>query len=431
MFCFIKMVDEIERWVDLDKVIMRGSPLAAEGFIPGDETKGILMQFARVLVIGAGGLGCEILKCLAMSGFRDIHVIDMNKIDVTNLNHQSLFRKENIGQFKAEIAARFVMARVPGTKVTAYIKMCQQYDDSFYRAFHLVIAGLNNIDARRWINSMLHSLVEFDPDGNVIPGTARPLIDGSTEGFRGQSRLILPFMTACNECTLGSPPLLMFNKCWSIRVPQHCIQYAYLIEWEKAFPTRLVDKNSPEDLHWLYEKAKEIASHYGIEGVDYMMTIGVIKNITPAIASTNALISASCAAEALKLATYSSKSISNCMSYNGQAGLHINTFVYKKDPNCQVCSQKPVVLEFSRYSTLKDFIEHTNEKFRLKNPGVSCASGNLYLPSPPSLEQRLHFKLDLTFSELISLEFYREGEELNISDVTLTDVKRIKVKFLD
>lgn len=63
--------------------------------------------------------------------------------------------------------------------------MIQDFDEDFYRQFHCIIAGLDNIEARRWLNSMVHDLVEFDKEGNPDPSTQRALIDGGTEGFKG------------------------------------------------------------------------------------------------------------------------------------------------------------------------------------------------------------------------------------------------------
>ena len=87
------------------------------------------------------------------------------------------------------------------------------------------------------------------------------------------------------------------------------------------------------------DRALERASEYGIEGVDYKKTMGVVKNIIPAIASTNALVSAACVNEALKLLSGVNKRMDNYMMYLGQTRVSLATVAMERKHDCLVCSR--------------------------------------------------------------------------------------------
>ncbi len=106
----------------------------------------------------------------------------------------------------------------------------------------MFIAGLDNIEARRWLNSLIYSFVEFDKDNCVKPESLKVLIDGGTESFGGQSRLVIPGATPCFECNIDTiAESKVYNFCTithTPRIPEHCIAYAFLIEWDKSYPNK-------------------------------------------------------------------------------------------------------------------------------------------------------------------------------------------------
>ena len=106
----------------------------------------------------------------------------------------------------------------------------------------MFLAGLDNIEARRWLNSLLFSFLEKEADGSINPASVKILIDGGTESFLGQSRIVIPGVTPCFECTLDTmSESKTYNFCtitFTPRIPEHCIAYAFLIEWDKVFPKK-------------------------------------------------------------------------------------------------------------------------------------------------------------------------------------------------
>ncbi|PKI84961.1 E1 ubiquitin-activating enzyme [Malassezia vespertilionis] len=355
----------------------------------------------KVLVIGAGGLGSELLANLALMGFKTIHVIDMDTIDVSNLNRQFLFREADVGQPKATTAAKFVQRRVPGVSITPYVGRIQDKDEEYYMQFNIILCGLDSVEARRWINAMLVNMVD-----ESRPESLKPLIDGGTESLKGQARVILPGITSCYECSLDMlPKRTTFPICTianTPRLPEHCIEWASVLEWPRVHGDKKLDTDSPDDIQWVLDTALLRANEFKIDGITWSLTQGVVKNIIPAIASTNAIIAAACTQEAFKIATSSAAYLNNYMMYAGNEGVYTYTFDYEKRQDCPVCGGMSRTLTIARDAPLQRLIELLTElpDIQCKRPSVSGPKGPLYLQLPPALELATRVNLDKMLPEL-------------------------------
>jgi ubiquitin-activating enzyme E1 C len=398
--------EKVSRSRDLDKLLLRPGHLVGPNFEPGIELRDGIEEFVKVLVVGAGGLGCELLKDLALSGFKNLEVIDMDRIEVTNLNRQFLFRLEDVGKPKAEVAAKRVMERISGVHIAPHFGRIEDKEFEFYRGFMIIVLGLDSIEARSYINSVACSFLEYDSEGNPIEETVMPIIDGGTEGFKGHARVILPGKTPCFECTIWLfPPQVKFPLCTLAETPRnaaHCIEYAHLIKWDEAHSGKSFDPDDPEHMQWVYSEAVKRAELFGIPGVTYSFTQGVVKNIIPAIASTNAIVSAACALETLKIASGCSKTLENYLTYNGVAGLHTKVTEFVRDNECLICGP-PIRIELDTSVTLKKFMDQleTHPKLLLSKASVTHRGNNLYMQAPPVLEQLTRSNLEKPLFDLM------------------------------
>ncbi|KAJ3208863.1 hypothetical protein HDU67_006508 [Dinochytrium kinnereticum] len=415
------------RWKNVHVFLERSGPFAAEGFMPGDDVKEFLHDDCKILVIGAGGLGCELLKCLALTGFREIHVIDMDTIDVSNLNRQFLFRYKDVGRPKAEVAAEFIMRRVPGCRVIPFYGKIQDKDEDYYSQFSIIICGLDSVEARRWINATIIGM--FDEED---PSTLKPIVDGGTEGFKGQSRVIVPRMTACYECSLDMQTKPKTFPICTIantpRLPEHCIEWASVLEWPRLRPGEKIDGDDPAHINWLLQKAQERATEFNITGVNYTLTQGVVKNIIPAIASTNAIVAAACANEAFKLATNCARTVNNYMMYVGDQGIYTYTFELQRKEECQVCGSESLKLSISPSITLQGLIDILLERreVQLKKPSLRTATTSLYMRAPRALEEATRVNLEKKVGELMS-----SGEVITVTDEALPISMNLVIMFTE
>lgn len=203
-----------------------------------------------VLVVGAGGIGCVIVKVLLLSGYRHIHIVDMDTIDGTNLNRQFLFAQEDVGKSKSEMTKRAIErwwrqttayphrttssssslmkkndARVeenvdpsfflgPSPRLIAHHQniKAEIFDVAFFSQFIAVLSALDNISARQHLNRMCAAAAYRGP-ASPLRRLVRAPCASWWRKERGENCTASPLLVATNSTDpMRLPPETNPNK---------------------------------------------------------------------------------------------------------------------------------------------------------------------------------------------------------------------------
>ncbi|XP_012940030.1 SUMO-activating enzyme subunit 2 [Aplysia californica] len=186
----------------------------------------------QLLMVGAGGIGCELLKNLVLTGFSDIELIDLDTIDVSNLNRQFLFRKEHVGKSKAVVAKESALKFNPNAKITAHHNsiFSTEFGLDYFKKFSIVLNALDNRAARNHVNRMCLA-------ADV------PLVESGTAGYLGQVTVIKKEMTECYECR-PNPRQKTFPGCTIRNTPSEPI---HCVVWAKHLFNQLFGEDDPDE----------------------------------------------------------------------------------------------------------------------------------------------------------------------------------------
>ncbi|KRY43399.1 Ubiquitin-like modifier-activating enzyme 1 [Trichinella spiralis] len=194
------------------------------------------------LIVGAGAIGCELLKNFAMMGVacgKDgcLIITDMDNIELSNLNRQFLFRRSDVGAKKAEVAGKVAKNFNSQLNVVA---MCERvgtgteniFDDAFFEKLDGVANALDNIEARTYVD---RRCVYY----------RLPLLDSGTQGPKGSTQVVYPFLTESYSSS-HDPPEKSIPICTLRNFPntiEHTIQWARdLFEGAFSIPAELANQ---------------------------------------------------------------------------------------------------------------------------------------------------------------------------------------------
>jgi adenylyltransferase/sulfurtransferase len=156
-----------------------------------------------VLVVGAGALGNEVMKNLALVGIGTTYLIDLDLIEPSNLSRSVLFRADDAGQSKAEVAARRALEINPEIEIVPiHGDVLSDLGLGLFADVDVVIGCLDNREARLWVNRQCWKV-----------GT--PWIDAGIQEIQGVVKIFVPPDSACYECAMTERDYQLLNLRYS------------------------------------------------------------------------------------------------------------------------------------------------------------------------------------------------------------------------
>ncbi|KAI5185086.1 ubiquitin-activating enzyme E1 [Nematocida homosporus] len=197
---------------------------------------------AGLFVVGAGAIGCEYLKNLALLGAgkdKRLVVTDMDAIEKSNLNRQFLFREGDISQMKSVVATReaAILNKDMNAAMLAYTSKVGKetetlFNDQFYAQVDVILNALDNVDARLYMDkTAIYQQI--------------PMIDAGTLGTKGHTQTVIPYKTEhygnTDDPQERSIPLCTIRN--FPHLPVHCVEWA-LAEFKSLFSERILEAKS-------------------------------------------------------------------------------------------------------------------------------------------------------------------------------------------
>ncbi|SCN63484.1 SUMO-activating enzyme subunit 2, putative [Plasmodium chabaudi adami] len=176
------------------------------------------LESMNILLVGAGGIGSEFLKSIITIGCKNIDIIDIDTIDITNLNRQFLFKKKDVKKHKSLVAKERALKHRKDLNINAYTFDVCTMKGSDISKYDYVINALDNIKARKYVNKLCVT-------------EKKVLIEAGSTGYNGQVYPIFSNETKCYNCE-EKPKNKTYAIC-TIRqtpsLPEHCVAWGKLI----------------------------------------------------------------------------------------------------------------------------------------------------------------------------------------------------------